>query len=271
MSTTEKQFPELFQDGVFQHLAGNKIINFIAGNDPVSKIDNTEESQPVFSRQLGLITEEFKELVKGFAESNVKEIRDGLADVIVTTDGMFHRMRCGYIQAGWSRETGFLDFDDTHLETVRNWLLKMSSPTYLQDAFAADANASEYRLYADAKKLSQFADIVSIMRRYSLLFGINPDVDQQTVFESNLSKFDTSIEKAQLTVDKYTTMGVEVGIFPRTYGGVQYHVVKSIKDQVVNDVSYPQGKFLKSVDYIPPQWTPLSPDALLLKMFSATA
>lgn len=60
-------------------------LNYIAGNHPVA-------DWAAIERQLKLIDLEFNELRRAVAERNIEQIRDGIADVIVTAGGLGHRM-----------------------------------------------------------------------------------------------------------------------------------------------------------------------------------
>lgn len=60
-------------------------LNNVVGNAATGNWSDAE-------KQLKLIQEEMSELVEGVENKNIQEVRDAIADVLVTTYGMAHRM-----------------------------------------------------------------------------------------------------------------------------------------------------------------------------------
>jgi hypothetical protein len=91
--------------------------------------------------------------------------------------------------------------------------------------------------------------------------GFPVDKDYQEVCDTNLSKFDQTMEDARKTQAKYTALGVETQVdFSeiRDPNGVKqtYYVVKSKRDQSGSDGKrYPAGKYLKSFNWSEPCYT----------------
>ena len=84
------------------------------------------------------------------------------------------------------------------------------------------------------------------------LAGMNLEHDMHKVYESNMSKFCATQNILDLTIKKYSDMGVEVeerGSWPRKY-------VVSSKDQWSSDMTklFPKGKFLKGINFEAPDF-----------------
>lgn len=77
--------------------------------------------------------------------------------------------------------------------------------------------------------------------------------DIEEVIRSNMSKFDTEELFAQQSLQKYLDKGLNVV----TVKNGEYYVVTVAGDQDVNGAFYPDGKFLKSINFSEPQYDPL--------------
>lgn len=81
--------------------------------------------------------------------------------------------------------------------------------------------------------------------------GFNLDKAMKSVYESNMSKFITNETDEQKTIDKYYSLGVNMGVrcdYP-------YKVVYSTKDQYdFNGKFWPKNKFAKSVSFKEPEF-----------------
>lgn len=64
-------------------------LNNCFGNKPVTFKD---DKWAIAVKQLGLIQEELIELIDGVEAQNIKEVRDAISDVLVTTYGLAHRL-----------------------------------------------------------------------------------------------------------------------------------------------------------------------------------
>lgn len=104
---------------------------------------------------------------------------------------------------------------------------------------------------------------------YGMLYrvGLNGDDVMAEVLDALETRFDTTLEDAQKTVEKYRALNVEVEIRPCTYEGVDYYVVKSTIDQVGNNgEEYAQGKWLKSYQFREPNFEKLFYPELLARL-----
>lgn len=122
-------------------------------------------------QQFQLIREEFDELCTAIATRDIVELRDGGADLLETTYGLFYRA------------------------------------------------------------------------------GYDADDDYNTVFNSNMSKFCSTLEEANETIEMYEGWGIRATIRPK--GG--YYAVISADDQTdIDGKFFPKGKLLKSINFTSP-------------------
>lgn len=95
--------------------------------------------------------------------------------------------------------------------------------------------------------------------------GYPSDLDLAEVCRSNMTKFDTDIDDAKISQQKYLAIGVETTITYKEIGSggaVQgYYVLHSARDQTGQDgKSYPGGKWLKSYKFEEPVFEDLIPE-----------
>lgn len=94
-------------------------------------------------------------------------------------------------------------------------------------------------------------DLLWVTVRAMLTYGINPTVAIRKIYESNMSKLCKTSAEAQLTVDCYADgthpnkMGVEIETYYEPKD--DYYLVKRSSD----------GKVLKSINFIEPDWSDL--------------
>lgn len=94
--------------------------------------------------------------------------------------------------------------------------------------------------------------------------GFDADADHVKVYESNMSKFDPSMDLARLTQEKYAALGVPTTIrcteVSKLHHGERhltetFFINVSAEDTVGTDgKTYPKGKFLKSINFKEPQY-----------------
>lgn len=240
------------------HLNLNVTVNTVVGNNPIDRTEDLASWIKVGLKQIDLIIDEANELKVGVHDyttgSDTKriaafvEIRDGVADVIVTLDGLVHRLGLVFPELGTAphRPGSALEVEFL-LETLNKIrdLIGMIDDVNVTgrelDALVYDAYNSVYHI-ADAYK-------------------IDVTVDQVAVYESNMSKFDLDKQTAMAGVEKYARMGVVVEIheIPAEEDGetFTYYVLKSAHDQVVDGKNFPSGKFLKGLGYKDPVFVPM--------------
>ncbi len=225
------------------HFQLNARINTIASNLP---IDNSipDLVLDILRAQVKLIRDEFNELKDGVAADVRKEVRDGIADVIVTVDGLLFRLGLEMHEpklqplSADARNGG-------HLQFLRRLDTLISALEYYRDGSHTAVDVNHIQTLCQA--------LINNTRQFAELNYVDLDADQVEVYESNLSKFDTDMDEVGKTIRKYLDLGVETEIAEATIDGVTYYVVKSAYDQQGGDnKSYPKGKFLKSVNFREP-------------------
>ena len=242
------------------HFILNKKINAIAGNNPVADVNDMHAAAKIILAQQPLITSEYEEFVKGLRENNVELVRDGLADVIVTCDGMLSRLGITTYDFDLSEKyLALVKKHDLPLELVGKGFLKSISVNVRRiEIDAKYALAGKLNNHLRNNIIHNAIATIRSVTRFSIAANIDLLADQTAVFVSNLSKFDTKIEVAEQGVEKYKNLGVSTVIEPVTHDGVTYYVIKSDRDQIVNGKDYPKGKFLKSVEFKEPVWAPIT-------------
>ncbi len=242
------------------HLQLNQMVNNLVGNKPIRLTIEREAWFKAGYRQLDLILDEAKELRDGVNADDLQEIRDGVGDVIVTLDGLIHRLG--------------LPEPDFELLTHRHLArLDRSAPSLVEEIFehlelmvnTMREVESEEDLKKTVLKVALFGAAISIYDccyAIARLYGFDLHADQVAIYESNMSKFDTDKAVALTGIEKYARLGVVVSIHPNVVEvdgeQVTYYVLKSDHDQIGSDnKSYPAGKFLKSVNFKDPVFAPL--------------
>ena len=260
----------------------NALVNNASGNFPHGR-SNTYISRP-FVSQLNIICSELVELLSAlsayrrFRDSHTlneifRDIRDGVADVIVTVDGMRHRMSIpptesvclpdnGETLASYLSVTLPALIDDLNIEheTITGSLF-----CKIEDGEMSLIPGTSYDLvrFWPIAESWPFLDLCYTLA-YSTAhhFGIPVEADHEAVFKSNMSKFDLSLEDADRTKARYEAQGVAVHIetvhaLDTQHSPATFYIVKSSKDQVVNGKDYPAGKFLKSINFKEPVFSPI--------------
>lgn len=266
------------------HLLLNAAVNSLVGNDPVDLVNFAnfeayeEQFKLVARKQLKLIRDEFEELRdRGFRDRSVQEVRDGLGDVIVTMDGLLYRLGVPYTNV-FAPALPVLD-----LETRKALELSGVMTFRIQDRLRTidralgvlmDRTQAVFlgNITAFKARIGETAEIV-YLQVYALAYELGVDLaaDQQAIYKSNMTKFDTDTAVAAQGLRKYENMGVAAALFPKEVDGVIYHVIKSTEDRVIGDRPFPAGKFLKSVLFKEPELEPLRDGALLGKLFVTAA
>ena len=107
------------------------------------------------------------------------------------------------------------------------------------------------------------ADVLFTAYGMAARLGFPADLDFQEVCRSNFTKFDKTREDAEETAAKYLEKGVETYYTGRPHEDTMLFVTFSAKDQVGNDGKhYPKGKWLKSIHFEEPNFTPLQLEAV---------
>lgn len=258
------------------HLLLNSHINFIVSNEPVDSKDFKDFSKfltkvkEVAAKQHKLINDEYNELRdRGLAAQNIKEVRDGLGDIIVTTDGLLYRLGIPYTNI-FAPALPVLDPQTFNRAAAINsihdrlYMLEQNLRA-LKDRLEDSNYGSHPRYLASVAGTAEQVYLNVYALAYQL--GVDLAADQRAIYVSNLTKFDTDEAVAQQGLAKYAAMGVAVALFPKEVDGVVYHVIKSTEDREVDGRPFPAGKFLKSVLFQEPVLDPLPEGALLNTLF----
>lgn len=237
------------------------MINNTAGNkaDP----ENIEG----LLKQLTLIEHEVEEGLSHINDlkTNSDALRDDVCDILFTGYGLAHRM-------GLSVDQVMLNAEQTNYTQVKEGVVRFINDN---DGYVGLNTLRDQHL-AIIGVLDGIRNIISEV-------GVTPDVhsyvklilckayeigvfcgypvsdDYIEVVESNISKFDKSIENAYLTQEKYLDLAVVTNVTETT---LEYtdrrevvYVTRSAVDQIGNDgAKYPEGKWLKSIDFKEPAY-----------------
>jgi hypothetical protein len=237
------------------HFALNARFNTVGGNLPLV---NKEEMPSAATAQLSYIVSEMEELLEGIQKNDLKMIRDGAGDVIVTVDGMFHRIPV-LMPFYPSLEEINLDLHDLgkeaagrvdansfvlkRVEAIRENLSSFTDLDFLKDD--------------DDLKLKEFGTTLKrtlvICYKVSREYNFYINHDQRAIYDSNMSKYDVHLREAEEGYYKYKAAGVDTEIVPNEVDGITYYVIRSSRNQ--NDTagrSISRGKILKSVNFHEP-------------------
>lgn len=234
-------------------------INIIAGNGV------TPNDKELLLKQVGLIQDEIEE-----GEGNLSQIqadpdalRDDVMDVLFTAYGLGHRMGLSYrmMTLGAHSSPGVT----TNLEAAMRLASQIdhSDVFFVARSFLANikANLEQIALYIEtdpdyAKVL--VSPMVLMTFALGICLGYPVEQDYQAVVDSNMTKFDTTVEDAELTREKYLALGVETHVLEHEVDGVTLYVTKVTETVTGTDGKlYPEGKWLKSINWEDAKYTPL--------------
>lgn len=225
---------------VTEHQLLNGRINEIAGNKAPATPITPHAIHVVFNSQMPLIAEEFGELAEAYRLDDRKMWRDAIADTIVVCDGMAHRLGIKY-SIVMTNSTA-LDVSSL-IENTQALIERLSAEDYVAQKLL---HAHEPTIAA-CEIVNELTGVVRAAYMLAYVSRVNVRKDQLAVYNSNLSKFDTTREAAEQSCVKYEALGLEVRIHETEVDGVTYYVIKSAKTQTGTDNKvYPQNKFLKS-------------------------
>lgn len=240
------------------HLALNRHVNNVVANYPIDLSLARAQWCQIGKRQIDLILDEAKELRDGIELSKqgaerqsdaYREIRDGIADVIVTLDGLVHRLGLNEPDFETLLAPGRPPVDKHEHE----WLI--SHLQILEQTFTQLCENAEQAVDLQAIH-ERVADCYETVYDLARAWNVNIDADQLAVYESNMSKFDLDKATAMEGVLKYSALGVKTEIFPTELDGVAYYVIKCVEDCVDHQGKvHRAGKFLKSVNFREPVLT----------------
>lgn len=261
----------LFSEG--QHFALNARFNSVGGNPAPAAGFTLHDVVLRAQRQIDLVRSEYNELTdEGVTPQNTTLIRDGVADVIVTIDGLYHRLGLAYPHH---------IHDPVHFELIPETNISAEVEGALTSAYIAlnviDSLVVELARYSGAQdrgealqlpasvlmqQINVWANCI-LLSMHAIGYALHFDLieDQRTVYASNMSKFTQDPAVAEQGVAKYAALEVPAGVFPIEVDGEQFYVVKCIAEGPIKGLcggDYSPGKILKGVNFHKPQWTALS-------------
>lgn len=211
--------------------------------------------------QLKLISDEIKEAEDNLAlfGENIYVLRDDVADILFTTYGLCHRLAFTGAEAtvpAVQNNGGSTNYAAIHIACANSDRDIVGTV----DDLVAEVRKSFREVNEVIVTALPRAQVVAQVQRLltaTYLLGIfcdyPVDEDYAEVCRSNLSKFDETLEDAELTKAKYAALGVETTILEgqRAVEGSTalqtLYVTKSASDQVGTDnAKYRAGKWLKS-------------------------
>lgn len=248
------------------HYALNVLINTIVGNHTL-RTRNDSTALQVASAQCKLIQDELDELKEGIATKNIMEVRDGLGDVLVTVDGLIHRLGLKH----WEIPNDLTGVTAAVLVNTPEDLLGLLTDhlhSMLQISATADTEYCLNELHHQGFAL-RCHEMVMACYKLADIFGIDILADQKAIFDSNLSKFDTDLKVAAQGVTKYADLGIAAGIYPNEVGGITYYVLKCMQTATTTTGKLQRlGKFMKSIHFKEPVLTPLADTAPIFEMLA---
>lgn len=261
----------IFSEG--QHRALNVKFNTVGGNPaPVQGMTLADVVMRA-GRQIGLVRSEFNELTdEGMTPQNTTLVRDGVADVIVTIDGLYHRLGLAYpldihnpIHFPLIPEQAITAEVEGALTSTYIGLNAIEALVHQLEIYELAESRGE-RLQAPASVIVQQINVWAnciLLSMHAIAYALHFDliVDQQTVYASNMSKFTQDPEVAERGVAKYAALEVPAAVFPIEADGETFYVVKCTAEGPIKGTDggdYSPGKILKGVDFHKPQWTALT-------------
>lgn len=184
------------------------------------------------TKALNLVHSEINETVDALADNDTTEIRDGLADILVTLYGAGLAFRLDLGEADTPTIESRLD----SIERLKRLSVEISQHHHFQQL--GELAATLETLVGTVYRIGEFEEL-------------NVDADLAEVTKSNLSKIAPTIDDAEKSVDAYKAKGVETHIEPCVYGGF---IIVSSKRQYNGSEIIDAGKFLKAVTYCPPKF-----------------
>lgn len=219
---------------------GVALTNNTFGNFPMKEIDWGR-----LTNQFALVKEEYEELVNAYNQNDLKEIRDGICDVLVTVYGLLH-----ISNADPKIVAGHTKFLNNHfiVQTKAAWLWDMSESMSLIEKDIVDFdwnnNFVEWLVY-----------LIDETEGLAKEFKFDIEEDMYQVLVSNLSKVSKTQGDAFVTQTYYReTVGIETRLEEcSTFPG---WIIKVKGSQTGKDGKfYPDGKFLKCrINFKPPQF-----------------
>lgn len=243
---------------------GSKRINTLVGNL------SAPNDLAAIAKQLDIVASEVKEGIDSLGKGDLGPdgFRDDVQDILFTAYGLLHRASIGltggrdYVPSAsthqyYSKLIGAGSMEQKLLAYYG--ILKMMSARCLEHHANGQATLPREEVIA----MSVFSsELLKFTYDAGLSCGYPVHVDYAEVVRSNMTKFDTTLEDAELTREKYAAIGVVTVTTPGEYflDGTPYTVFicKSSHDQIGTDgKEYPGSKWLKSIHFQEPRYMEL--------------
>lgn len=218
------------------------ILNKVAGKEPDVQHLRT---------QMRLIIEEINETIDAIEKHDVAGIRDGAADIRVVVTGYVYLASWSYqqlamgelIEPEWPANHAPVELCANQLKTLRDDLVYMVEQ-YLDSDFAHITGPIPNKLLT----------IQALATLVTHISGYDPQVDDELVFVSNMSKFDMVRQNAEDRAEEYRQQGAVVEVREVSVDEHTYYPIVVSENCEIDGKAYPKGKFLKSNLFKSPQW-----------------
>ena len=246
------------RNDVENHFALNKHVNTVVGNLPV--IGGSEELA-ILKQQFDIVDEEVSETLAAAdadESENLKDVRDGLGDILVTYDGL--AVRLGLKVVDFDTQTDIrLEGTAEERRTDQTVQSRIHMTIGRTHALVREVviNAQRNGSYNRQHLRMLIASVQAATEETIALIGADTMEDQFQIFLSNMSKFDIDRGTAELGVKAYADKGVKTRIEETEVAGTRYFVIKVAEYAEIGNKKFVPGKFLKGINFFEPVFGPL--------------
>jgi hypothetical protein len=211
----------------------------IIGGQKVSETPDLKvfENESLIKLRNDLINEEILETINAYKNNDIKEQKDGIADIAYVTYGYLITIGCQNLDVDHIKT-----YNDINDDLTISLILKKLSYIYddMKDINNKQKLDNEYsKLYYLSYQLNY---IINLLEKYANILGYKLIDLINVVHTSNMTKFPKTIVEAEFTINKYVDHPLYKGVHYEKVN--DYYVVKS-----------DAGKILKSIYYKDPIWT----------------
>lgn len=237
------------------NLEGSARINHLVGNHA-----NHEDLFGI-AKQLEIIASEVREGIVSLYKNNFGNngFRDDVQDILFTVYGLFYRANINPERAFYTpTENNFKAYFKD--EALDNLISYANVLTLLSNKIADHAANNEPLTNEDIVTITVvLTSLQTFAYNAGLSCGFPVMIDYAEVVRSNMTKFDTTLEDAEATRDKYAAIGIVTVTVPGEYfiedKPYSVFICKSAHDQTGTDgKDYPGGKWLKSIRFREPEY-----------------
>jgi len=168
-----------------------------------------------------LLIEEIRETHEAYIANDLKEEKDGIADIAVVTYGYMLTIGSSY------EPIRSISYEDRASILSRLFIIyDMISSWSLETLRCFESLAGH------------LSEIISLLEVYGKLINENLEDLVTIVHTSNMTKFPETVEEAELTVAKYANHELYKGVYYKKCQQYNRYVVKSNKDKVLKSINY---------------------------------